>query len=203
MNTATTGHTGRVADRLKRRSKISRLPAYLGGSQERLQGANGACAAVGPQPADPAGPEAGQGPAGDAPGTVLAVVPAGHAAALAAVGYLLNPQKSGCGAAKFWPPHEGLVVDRDGRDAVVDGAAAGLTFQEFELLDFLTSNAGRVFSRAQLLEFVWGHSHAGLTRTVDVHIHRLRRKLGPGYGQCLVTVRRVGYRFTALPAGDR
>ena len=121
MNAATTGHTSRVADRLKRGSKISRLPAYLDGSHERLPGANGACAAVCPQPT---GPEAGQVPAGDAPGTVLAVVPAGHAAAFAAVGYLQNTQKSSGGAAKVWPPHEGLVVDRDGRDAIVNGTAA-------------------------------------------------------------------------------
>ena len=87
-------------------------------------------------------------------------------------------------------------MDRDNREVVVDSRKAGLTFQEFELLDFLVSNPGRVFSSGQLLGFVWGYSAQGRTRSVDVHIHRLRRKPGPGYAGCLLTVRRVGYRFT-------
>jgi len=128
------------------------------------------------------------------PGTVLAIVPVG-AATLAIVGYLVRMPWRG-GSVLPVPLAEGLVVDRDNRQVLVDSREAGLTFQEFELLDFLISNPGRVFSRGQLLDFVWGYSDEGLTRTVDVHIHRLRRKLGPEYAGCLVTVRRIGYRFT-------
>jgi Transcriptional regulatory protein, C terminal len=131
----------------------------------------------------------------DAPGTLLAVVPVDAATTLAVVGYLLQTPRQG-GSAPPVPLMEGLVVDRANREVLIDTRNAGLTFQEFELLDFLSSNPGRVFSRGQLLGFVWGYSEQGRTRTVDVHIHRLRRKLGPGYAGCLVTVRRVGYRFT-------
>ncbi len=131
----------------------------------------------------------------DAPGAVLAVVPVDAATTLAIVGYLLRAPRRG-GSAPPVAPTEGLVVDRDNREVLVDSRKAGLTFQEFELLDFLISNPGRVFSRGQLLGFVWGYSEQGRTRTVDVHIHRLRRKLGPEYAGCLVTVRRVGYRFS-------
>jgi DNA-binding response OmpR family regulator len=162
--------------------------------------------------AGPASPDPDES-AHDAPGTLLAVV-AVDGTMLVIVGYLLRgPHRAGWrppatavdglpalpaeGLAA--PPAEGLVVDRANRQVLVGGSAIGLTFQEFELLDFLTSNPGRIFSRAQLLDFVWGHSFAGLTRTVDVHIHRLRRKLGPEYARCFVTERRVGYRFQPRP----
>jgi DNA-binding winged helix-turn-helix (wHTH) protein len=128
-----------------------------------------------------------------APGTVLAIVPVDAATTLAIVGYLVQMPRPGRSAPSG---PQGLVVDRDNRQVLVDSREAGLTFQEFELLDFLISNPGRVFSRGQLLDFVWGYPDEGLTRTVDVHIHRLRRKLGPEYAGCVVTVRRVGYRFT-------
>ncbi len=131
----------------------------------------------------------------DAPGTVLAVVPVDAATTLAIVGYLLQTPRQD-GSPPPVPLTEGLVVDRENREVLVDSRKSGLTFQEFELLDFLISNPGRVFSRGQLLDSVWGYSEQGRTRTVDVHIHRLRRKLGPEYARCLVTVRRVGYRFT-------
>ena len=79
----------------------------------------------------------------------------------------------------------------------LEGTEIRLTYQEFELLAFLSANPAQVFSRADLLERVWGqqdnsHHH---TRTVDVHVSRLRRKLGPAFGQCLTTEHRVGYRF--------
>jgi DNA-binding response OmpR family regulator len=79
----------------------------------------------------------------------------------------------------------------------LSGQEVQLTYQEFELLAFLSANPAQVFSRADLLERVWGqqdnsHHH---TRTVDVHVSRLRRKLGPAFGQCLTTEHRVGYRF--------
>jgi len=95
----------------------------------------------------------------------------------------------------FGPTASGLVIDRQSREIRVGSAWIQLTFREFELLDFLVSNPGRVFSRGQLLRRVWRREPAEGTRTVDVHMHRLRRKLGTSHGQCLVTVRRVGYKF--------
>ena len=71
------------------------------------------------------------------------------------------------------------------------------------MLDFLVSNPGKVFSREQLLAYVWGREPEHDTRTVDVHVRRLRRKLGAKYGQCLVTMRHAGYKFippTAQPS---
>jgi len=73
-----------------------------------------------------------------------------------------------------------------------------LTYKEFELLRFLSQNAGRVFTRAQLLQEVWGYDFYGGTRTVDVHVRRLRSKLGPEHEHLIETVRGVGYR-AALP----
>jgi DNA-binding response OmpR family regulator len=91
-------------------------------------------------------------------------------------------------------PGEDLLIDRATWRVVARGARVDLTFQEFALLDRLASAPGRVFTRPELLERVWG-SAAGLqTRTVDVHIHRLRRKLGP-LGERIATVRRVGYVY--------
>jgi DNA-binding response OmpR family regulator len=73
-----------------------------------------------------------------------------------------------------------------------------LTYKEFELLRFLAQHAGRVFSRAKLLREVWGYDFYGGTRTVDVHIRRLRAKLGPEHEHLIETVRGVGYRATDL-----
>ena len=98
------------------------------------------------------------------------------------------------------PLAPGLIIDRQSRESRIGSARIELTFREFELLDFLASNPGRVFTREQLLRRVWRRDPAEGTRTVDVHIHRLRGKLGARYGQCLVTVRRVGYEF-APPSG--
>ncbi len=69
-----------------------------------------------------------------------------------------------------------------------------LTFKEFELLRFLAQNAGRVFTRVRLLQEVWGYDFYGGTRTVDVHVRRLRAKLGPEHEHLIETVRGVGYR---------
>ena len=71
-----------------------------------------------------------------------------------------------------------------------------LTFKEFELLKFLAQHPGRVFTRDQLLSEVWGYDYFGGTRTVDVHIRRLRSKLGDR-DALIGTVRHVGYRFNA------
>jgi DNA-binding response OmpR family regulator len=74
-----------------------------------------------------------------------------------------------------------------------------LTFKEFELLKFLAQHPGRVFTRAQLLQEVWGYDYFGGTRTVDVHVRRLRAKLGSDHEALIGTVRNVGYRFVVPP----
>jgi DNA-binding response OmpR family regulator len=81
----------------------------------------------------------------------------------------------------------------------LEGTEIRLTYQEFELLAFLSANPAQVFSRADLLARVWPDCPPANTRTVDVHVSRLRRKLGPVHGPCLATEYRVGYRFE--PAG--
>ena len=75
------------------------------------------------------------------------------------------------------------------------GRALDLTFKEFKLLKFLAQHAGRVFTRAQLLQEVWGYDYFGGTRTVDVHVRRLPAKLGVEHEALIGTVRNVGYRF--------
>jgi DNA-binding winged helix-turn-helix (wHTH) protein len=84
------------------------------------------------------------------------------------------------------------------------GQALDLTYREFELLKFLAQHPGRVFSRDHLLQEVWGSDYIGGTRTVDVHVRRLRAKLGPEHEALIGTVRNVGYKFVrpAAPAGS-
>ncbi len=74
-----------------------------------------------------------------------------------------------------------------------------LTFKEFELLKYLVQHPGRVFTRDQLLQEVWGYDYFGGTRTVDVHVRRLRAKLGTDHEALIGTVRNVGYRFVVPP----
>ncbi|HEY9562520.1 MAG TPA: response regulator transcription factor [Nocardioides sp.] len=88
-----------------------------------------------------------------------------------------------------------VVVDDATYTAKLSGRALDLTFKEFELLKFLVQHPGRVFSRQQLLQEVWGYDYFGGTRTVDVHVRRLRAKLGPEHETLIGTVRNVGYRF--------
>jgi DNA-binding response OmpR family regulator len=95
-----------------------------------------------------------------------------------------------------------LVIDELTYSARLRGRALELTFKEFELLKFLAQHPGRVFSRAQLLQEVWGYDYYGGTRTVDVHVRRLRAKLGTEHEQLIGTVRHVGYKFVAPPAGS-
>ena len=95
----------------------------------------------------------------------------------------------------------GLIVDDVTYIAKFDGRSLDLTFKEFELLKFLAQHPGRVFTRQQLLQEVWGYDYFGGTRTVDVHVRRLRAKLGPDNETLIGTVRNVGYRFVA-PARD-
>ena len=91
-----------------------------------------------------------------------------------------------------------LVVDEATYTARVSGRALDLTYKEFELLKFIAQHPGRVFTRAQLLQEVWGYDYFGGTRTVDVHVRRLRAKLGAEHEALIGTVRNVGYRFVPL-----
>ena len=87
-----------------------------------------------------------------------------------------------------------LTIDPDTYAAKLKGRPLDLTYKEFELLKFLAQHPGRVFTRDQLLREVWGYDYFGGTRTVDVHVRRLRAKLGD-LEQLIGTVRNVGYRF--------
>src|SRR5690606_16396609 len=90
-----------------------------------------------------------------------------------------------------------LVINDASYTAKLGSRTLDLTFKEFELLKFLAQHPGRVLSRAQLLQEVWGYDYFGGTRTVDVHVRRLRAKLGPENESLIGTVRNVGYRFVA------
>jgi two-component system response regulator RegX3 len=93
----------------------------------------------------------------------------------------------------------GITVDLVRHEASVSGQVLRLKPREFELLTFLMRNPGRTFSRGQLLKSIWGYESAGQTRTIDVHVGRLRQKidLAGGRSASIVTVRGVGYRFSA------
>ncbi|MBK7071007.1 MAG: response regulator transcription factor [Myxococcales bacterium] len=88
-----------------------------------------------------------------------------------------------------------LVIDLAGHEARLAGRGLGLTHQEFELLAYLAQHRGRAFTRDQLLETVWGYTYTGGTRTVDIHVRRLRAKLGPSAGDLIETVRNLGYKM--------
>ncbi len=88
-----------------------------------------------------------------------------------------------------------LVIDLAGHEARLAGRGLGLTHQEFELLAYLAQHRGRAFTRDQLLERVWGYTYTGGTRTVDIHVRRLRAKLGPSAGDLIETVRNLGYKM--------
>ncbi|MER6380959.1 winged helix-turn-helix domain-containing protein [Streptomyces sp. NPDC001250] len=99
---------------------------------------------------------------------------------------------TGAGAAA-----EPLVrLDTERRTAAVDGRELDLTYLEFELLAHLVAHPHRVHTRDQLVTTVWGYGHVGDGRTVDVHVARLRRKLGAEHRKAIQTVRRVGYKYT-------
>lgn len=93
-----------------------------------------------------------------------------------------------------------IVIDRAAREVIRDGVPVLLTAREFELLVYLADSRGRVVSRTELLERVWGSGYEGGSRTIDIHVTRLRAKLGPALD--LATFRGAGYRLGA-PAGRR
>ncbi|MFD3912783.1 winged helix-turn-helix domain-containing protein [Streptomyces sp. NPDC058603] len=142
----------------------------------------------------------------------LVLVPADqHAAVLAAASapYLATTE-TGAGAGAGGPgagtdgagpgsrPVGGgpVSIDSVRRTAVVDGEPMDLTYLEFELLAHLVAHPHRVHTRDQLVTTVWGYGHVGDGRTVDVHVARLRRKLGAAHRHSIQTVRRVGYKYT-------
>jgi DNA-binding response OmpR family regulator len=110
----------------------------------------------------------------------------------ASAGFESGPQEISAGE---------LTIDAGGYSARLRGRPLDLTYKEFELIKYLVQHPGRVFTRAQLLQEVWGYDYYGGTRTVDVHVRRLRAKLGPEHEQLIGTVRNVGYRFD--PPKDR
>lgn len=89
---------------------------------------------------------------------------------------------------------EGLEMDPEKRTVVKEGKSLSLTYKEFELLKLLLSNRGRAFSREELLSKIWGYDYFGDTRTVDVHIHSLRKLIGE---DLIETVRGIGYKFVS------
>ena len=93
----------------------------------------------------------------------------------------------------------GLVIDFERYEVHVDGAPVDLTYKEFELLKFLALHPGKPFTREVLLDKVWGYDYYGGTRTVDVHIRRLRSKIELGGTPYIDTVRNVGYKFLPPP----
>ncbi|MEO9133513.1 MAG: response regulator transcription factor [Jatrophihabitantaceae bacterium] len=94
-----------------------------------------------------------------------------------------------------------LTIDETTYTARLSGTPLDLTYKEFELLKFLAQHPGRVFTRSHLVQEVWGYDYFGGTRTVDVHVRRLRAKLGPEHDAMIGTVRNVGYKFVR-PATD-
>jgi DNA-binding response OmpR family regulator len=88
-----------------------------------------------------------------------------------------------------------LTIDPETYQVRLRGRPLDLTYKEFQLLTFLAQRPGRVFSRAQLLQEVWGYDFFGGTRTVDVHVRRLRAKLGAEHESLIATVRNVGYKL--------
>ena len=91
--------------------------------------------------------------------------------------------------------YDALALNLETYQASVAGRPLDLTYMEYELLKFLAQNPGRVFTREMLLSRVWGYEYYGGARTVDVHVRRLRAKLGEEHADLIQTVRSVGYRF--------
>jgi DNA-binding response OmpR family regulator len=109
----------------------------------------------------------------------------------------IRPAPPACVEADRQEPVEAsdLVIDKDRRVVLLAGRPLRLTFMEFQLLAYLAASPLRVHSRRQLITTVWGQPAVGDVRTVDVHVARLRRKLGPAYRDLIATVRSVGYTF--------
>jgi DNA-binding response OmpR family regulator len=103
--------------------------------------------------------------------------------------------RTGSGAAPELVEYGALMLNLETYQAQIDGRPLDLTYMEYELLKFLAQHPGKVFTRETLLSRVWGYEYYGGARTVDVHIRRLRAKLGEEHANLIATVRSVGYRF--------
>ncbi|MFE7767082.1 winged helix-turn-helix domain-containing protein [Streptomyces sp. NPDC057438] len=147
------------------------------------------------QPLDHAGAAVGAGTGIDTAGSGAAG--SGAAGSGAAGSGAAGSGAAGSGAAGAGAAGDELIrVDTVRRTAEVGGRPLDLTYLEFELLAHLVTHPHRVHTRDQLVTTVWGYGHVGDGRTVDVHIARLRRKLGAEFRQAIRTVRRVGYKYT-------
>ena len=103
--------------------------------------------------------------------------------------------RSGRGSREEIIEYGDLVLNLETYQAAVGREPLDLTYMEYELLKFFVTHPGKVFSREQLLSRVWGYEYYGGARTVDVHVRRLRAKLGEEQANLIQTVRSVGYRF--------
>jgi DNA-binding response OmpR family regulator len=103
--------------------------------------------------------------------------------------------RTGTGTRPELVEYSELVLNLETYQAAIAGKPLDLTYMEYELLKFLASHPGKVFTRETLLSRVWGYEYYGGARTVDVHIRRLRAKLGEEHANLIQTVRSVGYRF--------
>ena len=103
--------------------------------------------------------------------------------------------RSGRGLDQDLVEYGPLLLNLETYQAAVAGRALDLTYMEYELLRFLATHPGKVFTRETLLNRVWGYEYYGGARTVDVHVRRLRAKLGEEHAHLIQTVRSVGYRF--------
>ncbi|WP_329036694.1 winged helix-turn-helix domain-containing protein [Streptomyces sp. NBC_00178] len=123
----------------------------------------------------------------------LVLVPADQQPALA--GAVATAQQQLVPEPVGAPASGPVLIDSTRRTAAVDGVPLDLTYLEFELLAHLVAHPHRVHTRDQLVTTVWGYGHVGDGRTVDVHVARLRRKLGAEHRRAIQTVRRVGYKY--------
>ena len=103
--------------------------------------------------------------------------------------------RTGLGTRPELVEYDDLVLNLETYQAAIGGEPLDLTYMEYELLKFLASHPGKVFTRETLLSRVWGYEYYGGARTVDVHVRRLRAKLGEQHANLIQTVRSVGYRF--------
>ncbi|NBE56538.1 winged helix-turn-helix domain-containing protein, partial [Streptomyces boluensis] len=150
---------------------------------------------AGQQPLPQPTPQPGQHP-GQRPGFASAA-PAAHPQAprAAQVAHAPTVPDAVRTEASHSSADELVHIDPVQRTAQVDGHRLDLTYLEFELLAHLVAHPHRVHTRDQLVTTVWGYGHVGDGRTVDVHVARLRRKLGADHRQAIQTVRRVGYKY--------
>ncbi|MEU0132656.1 winged helix-turn-helix domain-containing protein [Streptomyces sp. NPDC006296] len=125
----------------------------------------------------------------------LVLVPADQQPALAGAVASAQQHASVPEPAAGPAPGGPVRIDSTRRTAAVDGVPLDLTYLEFELLAHLVAHPHRVHTRDQLVTTVWGYGHVGDGRTVDVHVARLRRKLGAEHRRSIQTVRRVGYKY--------